>query len=204
MLAVPGNHDIPALPPRRFLRTFAEFERVWGETEPVYRSETLVACGLDSVRPWLYQEGVVQQTQLERIAGRFASASPGAVRVAVLHHHLVSAPWRTAKRPLFRRARVLAALAAAGAEVVLSGHVHQSTVVECREFEVASGPLATMVVVTAPGLGRPRPRRRGEACGLQVVEAEPDALSVLTYALSGERFAPVAARRYPRSSSPSA
>ena len=54
LLVIPGNHDMPMLPPARFTRTFAEFARVWGDTVPVYRSDRIVACGLNSARPWLY------------------------------------------------------------------------------------------------------------------------------------------------------
>src|SRR5262245_5456046 len=88
VLAVPGNHDMPALPPARFTRTFAEFARVWGELEPVHLSERLVACGLNSARPWLYQEGVVTGGQIARVAAAFGGAPARALRVVVLHHHL--------------------------------------------------------------------------------------------------------------------
>ena len=197
VLAVPGNHDIPMLPPGRFLQTFTAFEQAWGETEPRYVSDALAVCGLNSVRPWLYQEGLVGREQLERAAELFATAPAGALRVAVLHHHLVSAPWRTAKRPVLGRRRVLAQLAGAGVSVILSGHVHQSTVVERREFEVAAADLPTTVIATAPGLGRPRPHRAGEACGLHVVEWDGAETGVLTYAWESGSFREVAARRFP-------
>jgi 3',5'-cyclic AMP phosphodiesterase CpdA len=198
VLAVPGNHDMPALPPARFARTFAEFERVWGETEPEHVSDRLAVCGLNSARPWLYQEGVVTGRQIERVRRLLAGARPGALRVVVLHHHLISAPWRTGKRPVARRTRVLRALAEAGADVILSGHVHQSAVVARREFEVLADEIPGTVVVTAPGLGHPRPRRAGEARGLQVVEAAEHELSVDTYLWRRGGFERVASRRYRR------
>jgi 3',5'-cyclic AMP phosphodiesterase CpdA len=198
VLAVPGNHDIPMLPPGRFLRTFARFEHVWTETEPAVSETELVACGLNSVRPWLYQEGVVRAAQIERAARAFSAAPPGALRVAVLHHHLVSAPWRTAKRPVFRRTRVLAALAEAGAELVLSGHVHQSVVVERREFSYTPAGNRSLVVAVAAGLGRPRPGRHAEASGLHLHEADADWLCVRTFAWDGADLVLAARRRFPR------
>ena len=51
VLSIPGNHDIPYTFPKRFTRPWAEFERLWETTEPVYRSEQIVAVGLNSVRP---------------------------------------------------------------------------------------------------------------------------------------------------------
>jgi 3',5'-cyclic AMP phosphodiesterase CpdA len=202
VLAVPGNHDMPTLPPARFTRTFEEFARAWGELEPVHRSERLIACGLNSARPWLYQEGVVSEGQIARVAAAFGGAPAGALRVVVLHHHLVSAPWRTAKRPVAARTRVLSRLVDAGADLILSGHVHQSAVVERREFEVVTAEAQATTVVTAPGLGRPRPHRPGEARGLHVLEANGSRLTVTTYAWSLDGFAPVVERRLPLGTGP--
>jgi 3',5'-cyclic AMP phosphodiesterase CpdA len=202
LVVIPGNHDIPMLPPQRFFRTFASFLREWPETEPVYRSERLVVCGLNSVRPWKQQGGALRRSQLEHAARILAEAPAGALRVVALHHHLVGAPWRTAKRTIANRSSVLGALVDAGAELVLSGHVHQSAVSERRDFEVTEGPVRGTTVVTAPGLGQPRPRRRGEARGLHLVEADERSLRVLTYAWTGGRWAEIADRRFPRGAEP--
>ena len=59
-------------------------------------------------------------------------------------------------------------------------------------------------VVTAPGLGQPRPRRRGEARGLHLFEADERALRVLTFAWVEHRWAQIADRRFPRGPSRSA
>jgi 3',5'-cyclic AMP phosphodiesterase CpdA len=202
LLVVPGNHDIPKLPPWRFTCTFSEFLRVWGETEPTYRSERLVVCGLNSVRPWKQQGGALQAGQLERARTSFVEAPAGALRVAALHHHLLGAPWRTIKRTIANRTSVLGGLVDAGAELIVSGHVHQSAVAERREFEVTRGGTRGAVVVTAPGLGQPRPKRRGEARGLHLYEAEERTLRVLTYAWAGHAWEQIADRRFPRGSEP--
>jgi 3',5'-cyclic AMP phosphodiesterase CpdA len=202
LLVVPGNHDIPKFPPWRFTRTFDEFERIWAETEPTYRSDRLVVCGLNSVRPWKQQGGALRSAQIDRARRCFAEAAEGALRVAVLHHHLLGAPWRTAKRTIANRSSVLGGLVDAGAELIVSGHVHQSAVAERREFEVATAPTRAAVVVTAPGLGQPRPKRRGEARGLHVYEAGANSLRVLTYAWAGTRWEEIADRRFPRGSTP--
>src|ERR671919_1797811 len=78
LLVIPGNHDIPRWPPWRFTQTFREFLRAWPETEPVYRSERLVACGLNSVRPWKQQGGALRGAQLEHAQEVFAGAAEGA------------------------------------------------------------------------------------------------------------------------------
>jgi len=202
LVVVPGNHDIPPWPPARLLRPFDEFRWQWPEVEPVYRSERLVVCGLNSVRPWRHQGGGLRREQLEHAARVLAEAPPGALKVVALHHHLVGAPWRSRKRPVARRGAVLGALVDAGAELIVSGHVHQSAVGERREFEVVEGPVPGTTVVTAPGLGQPRPRRRGEARGLHLFEADERALRVLTYAWVEQGWALIADRRFPRGAEP--
>jgi 3',5'-cyclic AMP phosphodiesterase CpdA len=202
LVVVPGNHDIPPWSPARFTRTFGAFRREWPELEPVYRSDRVVVCGLNSVMPWKHQGGMLRRSQLEHAARVLAEAPPGALRIVALHHHLIGAPWRSYKRPVARRGAVLGALVDAGAELILSGHVHQSSVGERREFEVAPGPLPGTTVVTAPGLGQPRPRRRGEAQGLHLVEADERTLRVLTFAWAGEGWAQIADRRFPRGTEP--
>lgn len=198
VLAVPGNHDIPLLPPARFLWPWREFERRWQTTEPVYFSDRLFVVGLSSARPWRHQSGGLGAAALARAAERLRAAPEGALRVACLHHHLTGAPWRSLKRPLARRGRALSTLVEAGAELILAGHIHQSAVSERREFEVALPGERAAVVAIAPGLGQPRPRRRGEARGLHAIEADAGSIRIDTYIWQDGAFAAVAARRLPR------
>jgi 3',5'-cyclic AMP phosphodiesterase CpdA len=199
VLAVPGNHDVPYTFPARLAQPWAEFERVWGTTEPLAELPGLHVVGLNSVRPLRHQGGALSGAQLADAASRLAEAEPGAVRVAVLHHHLIGAPWRAArKRPVSHRNRVLRALVEAGADLILAGHIHQSAVSERHEFEVVGEEARTAVVAVAPGLGRPRPRRLGEAHGLHVIEADDDAIRVETHLWSRGDWALAAERRFPR------
>ena len=202
VLAVPGNHDIPYTFPARFTSTFAEFERRWETARPVFRSDDLAVVGLNSVRAWRHQSGGLADAELERAARLLADAPAGALRVVVLHHHLTGAPWRSRKRPVARRLHVLATLVDAGAELILAGHIHQAAVSERREFEVSSGRERGVTISIAPGLGQPRPRRRGEARGLHVYEAEADELRVATYVWRDGAFALNAERRLPRGPRP--
>ena len=202
LVVVPGNHDIPYTFPARFTRTFQEFERHWGTTEPVYRSDSLHVVGLNSVRAWRHQSGGIRDSQLSRAASALTEAPAGALRVVVLHHHLLGAPWRSRKKPVARRSHVLAALVDAGAELVLAGHIHQATVSERREFEVSLGREAAVVVSIAPGLGQPRPNRRGEARGLHVYDADGDAVRMQTYVWQEGAWGLTAVREFARGREP--
>ena len=199
-LAVPGNHDIPYTIPARFTRTFADWEHVFGETEPVHADDGVVVVGLNSVRPWRQQGGALDDEPLDRAMARLQEGHPDALRVVALHHHLAAPPWRAArKRPLSRRDDVLRKLVAAGTELVVGGHVHQGGIAERREFKVLEeGPRRALVLATAPALGRPRPKRREEARGLNVYEAEPASLTVRTYAWDGQALLEVGRRTFAR------
>ena len=179
VVTVPGNHDIPYSFPKRFTRPWHEFERLWETTEPVYRSDGLVVAGLNSVRPWRHQSGRLREAQVRSAAETFAGIPKSTFRIVAFHHHLLGAPWRSRKKPVAKRNRVLAGLVEAGADLILAGHIHQSTVAERREFELSTPRGEHAVVVSiAPGFGQPRPNRRGEARGLHVYEIEEATLRI--------------------------
>ena len=202
LLVIPGNHDIPYTFPARFTRPWAEFERQWETVEPVFRSDELLVVGLNSVRPWRHQSGGIRRPQIARAAELLAEAPEGALRVVALHHHLIGAPWRSRKKPVARRSEVLAGLVDAGVELILAGHIHQAAVSERHEFEVERNGLRGVTVSIAPGLGQPRPNRRGEARGLHVYEASGDELLVQTYVWREDDWGLTALRRFPRGQAP--
>ena len=202
LLAVPGNHDQPYTVPARFTQTLDEWERVFGTAEPVFESPELAVVGLSSVRPWRQQGGALSSEALARATTHLRQAPVGALRAVALHHHLAAPPWRAPrKHPLSDRDRVLRDLEAAGAELVVGGHVHQASVAEVREFRASDGAREGMLVLaTAPGLGRPRPRRLGEAQGAMVYECDERTLTVRTHAWDGASFTAVAERVFRRGS----
>src|SRR5437764_10476504 len=202
VLAIPGNHDIPYTFPARFTRAFREFERQWQTTEPTFSSPALHVIGLNSVRPWRHQSGGIRDSQLERAHQRLLEAPEGTFRIAVLHHHLIGAPWRSRKKPVARRNHVLVSLVRAGADLILAGHIHQAAVSERREFEISTGGERGVVVSIAPGLGQPRPKRPGEARGIPVYEIEDAYLRVHTFAWRTTDWGLTAERQFPRGREP--
>lgn len=202
VLAVPGNHDIPYTVPARLTSPWAEFEREWQTVEPVYAGERVHVVGVNSVRPWRHQSGGVGDDRLDRTAARLRDAAPGSLRAVVLHHQLVGAPWRSRKRPVARRSHVLARLVESGAELILGGHIHQSTVCERHEFEVVAGDTRAVVVSIAPGLGRPRPKRLGEARGCAVYTIDETTLRVDTYIWRKDDWKLVVERTFARGREP--
>jgi len=202
VVAVPGNHDIPYTFPARFTTPWREFERQWKTVEPLYANGQLHVVGINSVRPWRHQSGGVSDAQLERATEKLRQAAPGALRIVVLHHQMIGAPWRSRKKPVARRNHVLARLVDSGAELIVGGHIHQGTVSERHEFEVITGDARGVVVSIAPGLGQPRPQRRGEARGCVLYDAEEHLLDIRTFIWREDDWGLTAVRRFARGREP--
>lgn len=199
-LAVPGNHDLPYTLPARVTRPWDRFVAGFGTTDPVLRTANAVVCGLNSARPWRHQGGRLDEGRLSAAAAALADAPGGALRIVVCHHHLAGAPWRAGRKfPLKHRDATLRSLAAAGAELVLGGHIHQGTAVERHAFEALDDDVrGSLVLSTAPGFGRPRPNRLGEANGLHVVHWTSDEIRIETRIWRGGTFEPTGEFRAPR------
>jgi 3',5'-cyclic AMP phosphodiesterase CpdA len=203
VLAVPGNHDMPYTFPARFTRTFAEFERQWETAEPTLTTGSFHVVGLNSARPYRQQGGALSDAQLRNAAERLRAAPDGRYRVVVLHHHMLGAPWRASrKRPVSKRNHVLQTLVDADADLIVAGHIHQAAVSERHEFEVVRGDVRAVVVSIAPGLGQPRPDRRGEARGLHIYDVGAETLAVHTYIWRDDDWGLTAQRIFPRGLGP--
>jgi 3',5'-cyclic AMP phosphodiesterase CpdA len=202
IVAVPGNHDIPYTFPARIASPWREFERQWQTTEPELVAKGAHIVGLNSVRPWRHQSGGVREGQLRRVTAKLRRAAPGALRVVVLHHQMIGAPWRSRKKPVARRNHVLAQLVDSGAELIVGGHIHQASISERHEFEVITGEQRGVVVSIAPGLGQPRPHRRGEARGCLVYTADERSLNVDTYIWRDDDWGLTAVRTFARGREP--
>ena len=171
LLVVPGQPRHPARSRRPgFTHPWREFERQWrDDAAGALARPALHVVGLNSVRPWRHQSRRRSATASSSAATRRLARGARRARCASssLHHQLVGAPWRTRKKPLARADARARALVDAGAELIVGGHVHQAAIVRAARVRGASPTArAACVVATAPGLGRPRPNRRGEARGV--------------------------------------
>lgn len=122
LLVVPGNHDVPlynlAL---RWLAPYAGYRRAIGpDLSPTRRAGGVRVLGMNSVDPLAVQRGRIRRDEVDRLA---ASLDPLAVNIVALHHPLEHLP--EVSKELSRHApEALARLERAGAQIVLSGHLH--------------------------------------------------------------------------------
>lgn len=132
LLALPGNHDIPLFNPwQRLVTPYARYLQAFGpELEPVLDTGWLQLTAVNTTRRWRHKNGEVSARQIERVAARLRQAGPGQLRVVVVHQpayvlraadeHDRLRGWESAVR----------AWAAAGADIVMGGHIHLPYVCE--------------------------------------------------------------------------
>lgn len=125
-LVIPGNHDIPLYDlAARVARPYAGFRRAFGDDlEPVFESDDLLVLTLNTTRAYLHERGAVSARQIERIARRLERAAASQLRIVVTHQPV--SVTRAADRGdlLLGHARAVRRWSAAGADLILGGHIH--------------------------------------------------------------------------------
>lgn len=149
-LMVPGNHDIPLFDLlTRWRRPFAAYVASCGpELEPSCWLADLFVTGVNSVRPWRHKHGALAPGQIDAVAQRLRTAGPGAMRIVVVHHPVDVGDAVDAGDIVRGAPEAVTAWAEAGADLVMSGHVH---VPLCRPLSVRYGAPARQCWVAVAG-----------------------------------------------------
>ena len=132
MISLPGNHDIPLLNLfSRVMSPYAAYQKAFGHAlEPALITPSLCLATVNTTRWWRHKNGEVSKAQIDRVCEQLSRATPQQLRVVVVHQpvHVLRPQdehdrlrgWQPAVR----------AWAAAGADVVMGGHIHLPYVCE--------------------------------------------------------------------------
>lgn len=141
-LTLPGNHDIPLFNIfARLFNPYGRYRKAFGHAlETQLSSPHWLVTGVNTTRRLRHVNGVVSGAQVRRVAAELRAALPEQLRVVVVHQP-VYVPNRSDEHDRLRGwERAVRAWAAAGADVIMGGHIHLPYVYD----------LATVV----PGLPR--------------------------------------------------
>jgi 3',5'-cyclic AMP phosphodiesterase CpdA len=170
MLSLPGNHDIPLFNIfARLLHPYAAYLHAFGpELEPQLQTSSLCVIGVKTTRRWRHKNGQISDEQIERVCAQLSRATPNQLRVVVVHQpvHVLNKSdehdrlrgWEAAVR----------AWAAAGADVVMGGHIHLPYV--CELSASVAGLSRRMWCVQA-----------GTALSSRVRREAPNSVNLLRY-----------------------
>lgn len=126
VVAIPGNHDIPLF--QLGARLFSPYERYAGafgsDLEPVFESADWLVVAVNTTRWYRHADGEVSPAQIERVAARLAGALPSQLRVVVTHQPVMVTRQEDMPNRLHGREAAVARWCAAGADLILGGHIH--------------------------------------------------------------------------------
>jgi 3',5'-cyclic AMP phosphodiesterase CpdA len=166
VLAIPGNHDLPLFAlHERLLHPYAHHAAAFGaDLEPVHDTAELLAVGVNTTRPYRHKHGEVSPGQVERVAALLKRARPGQLRMVVVHQPIDVMRAQDANDRLRGHRLAQQRWAAAGADLVLGGHIHLPYVM----------PL--------PGLARPLwAVQAGTAVSTRVRDGMPNSVNLLRW-----------------------
>ncbi len=160
----PGNHDVPYYwyPLRRMFRPYAHFHSLRsavqaGEAHPHVTVVSLKSIARAQLR-LNWSKGTVRARDIVAAVTQLEAESDKKLRLVACHHPLIEADTQATASTRGGK-RALAALAAAGADAVLSGHVHDAF---DREVEaggktiriIGAGTLSERLRSTPPSYNR--------------------------------------------------
>lgn len=160
----PGNHDVPYywFPIRRMVSPYARFRALRKAVEGDRNQSELAVVSLKTVgRAQLrlnWSKGRIRNSELDETLRGLASHADRPLRLVTCHHPLIDADLSGSSSTRGGK-RALAALARAGADAVLSGHIHDAfdEVIEADGLPIrliGAGTLSERLRTTPPGYNR--------------------------------------------------
>lgn len=134
-MALPGNHDIPLYNVlARVVQPYGGYTGAFGgELEPTLQGPDFIAIGVNTTRPERHKNGEVSPAQVERVARQLQDAKPGQLRIVVTHQPC-AVPAQHEEGDRLRGADpAIQAWSAAGADLVLGGHIHLPYVLDLSQ-----------------------------------------------------------------------
>ncbi len=176
----PGNHDMPYYSPiERFFDPYRRYRHLAERVSTTFESEDVIFVSLKTtVRaqlrfPW--SDGLVTSRALNKTLARLTSLQGDPRHVVVTGHHPLLGPPGKATNPTIGGDRAFSAIAAAGADAMLTGHVHVpfDDVRECGGYRarlIGAGTLSTRLRHGAPPSYRVIACERGGAITTELRE----------------------------------
>ncbi len=177
-LVVPGNHDIPLWDVvRRFVSPLGRYRRyITADLAPFYRDAEIAVLGINTARSLTRKYGRINQEQIAHAGEVFATVDRTLTRVVVTHHPFELPPG-SRHRLVGRSAMAMRGLAAAGVDLILSGHLHlQHTGLTAQRYQIEGH--SALVAQTGTTIST---RGRGEANSFNCIRIEPAAIEIESY-----------------------
>lgn len=169
-LVIPGNHDIPLFNLfARLFNPYGNYRRAFGvDLEPQFSNNDLLIIGVNTTRPSRHKDGEVSAQQIERVSNQLQLARPHQLRIVVVHQPVFVELESDRANLLHHHENAIQAWAAAGADLILSGHIHLAYV------QILGGKLHNLI-------GPMWTVSAGTAISQRVRNGEPNSVNIIRY-----------------------
>jgi 3',5'-cyclic AMP phosphodiesterase CpdA len=186
-LVVPGNHDIPLYNVfKRFLAPLANYKSVVStDLSPEFIDDEIAVVGVNTARALVFKGGRINEKQMEAVRGKLCGL-PQHVSKVIVTHHPFDVPKESDEEDQIvgRACKALKKLADCGADVLLSGHLHEANVGHTAERYRIAG-VSALVVQAGTATSS---RTRDSTNSFNLLRLEPRHIEVDTYLWTGSDF----------------
>jgi 3',5'-cyclic AMP phosphodiesterase CpdA len=186
-LVVPGNHDVPLYNVfQRFLAPLRKYKRiVTSDLEPAFIDDEIAVVGVNTARSLVFKGGRINEDQAERVREKLCPIPERVTKIVVTHHPFNLPDDHPEEGQIVGRARMaLKKLAGCGADMFLSGHLHESGVGHTATRYRIEG-VSALVVHAGTALST---RARGETNSFNVLRVSPRHIEIDRYAWQDNDF----------------
>ena len=175
-IVVPGNHDIPLYNlAARFQRPLEKYRRyITDDLQPFYADDEIAVAGINTARSLTRKGGRINRRQVDAVMERLAPLPAEVIKIIVTHHPFDLPAGHTGSDLVGRARMAMEVLAACGADLFLSGHLHLRHTGQTAERYQIAGHSA-LVVQAGTTIST---RGRGEANSFNVIRLQRPHISV--------------------------
>jgi 3',5'-cyclic AMP phosphodiesterase CpdA len=186
-LVVPGNHDVPLYNVfQRFFAPLAKYQRIVSpDLEPDFFDDEIAVVGVNTARSLVFKGGRINEEQVERIRAKICDLPREVTKIVVTHHPFSVPPDSDDEDQIVGRARMaLEKLAGCGADVFLSGHLHEAHVGHtANRYRIAG--ISALVVQAGSAISS---RTRGADNSFNVLRVGARHIEIDRYAWKDQAF----------------
>ena len=175
-IVVPGNHDVPLYNVfQRFLQPLTKYRRfIDDELEPFFSDSEVAVAGVNTARSLTFKDGRINEEQMQRLHDRLAPLPDRMTKFVVTHHPFEIPEGMDPDQLVGRAKEAMKVFLDAGADVLLSGHLHMTNIGTTAKRYPVDGKAALVVQAgTATST-----RGRGETNSFNRIRSVGDLLHV--------------------------
>lgn len=186
-IAIPGNHDVPALNIwERLTRPYSKYkEFITSDLNPVYKSDHCLIAGLNSARRalphWNWANGAVSSKQRQNLREFYKDYKGW--RICTLHHPVHKVQEMPIDVTVFGRKRTLDTFYDLKIDLVLTGHVHHASVTTLGDHVHQCVYVSASTALSS--------RTRNHENGYNVIDLQGNQMIIDILAFHGGAFKPI-------------